>query len=61
MPYSSFKSISVLKGYCVSPIPFRIKTKGAVSFKNLLNKEPGLVYVFNAYVIPPVKSKRCLG
>jgi len=61
MPYSGFKSINILKGYYVSPIPFRMKTRGVVSFKNLLSEEPGLMYVFNTYVILPVRSKRCLG
>jgi len=61
MPYSSFKSISVLEGYYVSLIPSRIKTKGVVSFKNLLSKEPRLVYVSNTYIIPPVRSKHYLG
>ena len=60
MPYSGSKSISVSEGYCVSSIPSKIKTRGAVSFKNLLSKEPRLVYISNTYVVLPIRSKRYL-
>ena len=60
IPRSGSESISVSEGYCISSMPFRMKTRGAVSFENLLSKEPGLVYVSDTYVVLPVRSKRCL-
>jgi len=61
IPRSGSKSISVLEGCYVSPIPSRMKIKGAVSSKNLLSEEPGLVYVSDTYIVPPVRSERYLG